>query len=249
MKVASVCWCAVFMASCAWSQQAAPDNLDETLKRLGDSAKELQHSLPSFTCEETGLSEWHFRGRTGDHDIFTATLRAKRTSEGTLSESYQLTHLNGRPFSSGEFTFPYYVSGGFERAMRYFLPEQQVCYRYSLSNNRLTFEPAPDVATHAECVNSGLQGMALLDENGDILHLERRVPQQAAKQFNLAPFASIDFAPVVLNGKTFRLSSHMSSEMIQGEFVMHFEATYSDCRLFTATVKIVPANEVDPARQ
>jgi len=217
------------------------------LKHLSKTAEALQHSLPTFTCQETGISEWHSANRLGDHDDFSATLRAKRSPDGTLSESYELTRLNGRPFSSREFTFPYYVSGGFDRAMRYFLPEQQVCYRYSLSGNRLSFESLPDTSEHPQCHDAELQGMALLDANGDILHLERTVSQQAARRLNLAPFASIDFAPVVLDERIFRLSSHMISDLAEGHFKMHFDVTYSDCRLFTATVKIGPATEVSPA--
>ena len=235
------------MALCGFAQQDASSDLGPVLKHLGTTAQALQRSLPSFTCQETGVSGWRSLSKAGDHDDFSATLRAKRNSEGTFSESYELTRLNGRPFSSHEFTFPYYVSGGFDRAMRYFLPEQQVCYRYSLSGNRLSFESVPDSMGHPQCSDSGLHGMAILDAEGDAVHLERRVSQQSARLLNLAPSAAIDFSPVILDGKTFWLSSHMVSDMLQGNFAMHFDVTYSDCRLFTATVKIGPATQVSPS--
>jgi hypothetical protein len=225
--------------------QESPE-LAQELVRLGAAAEALEHALPSFTCQQTAMSEYVLNGKAKEHDEFTATMRAKRAPDGTLAETFEVTRLNGRPFSGTSFQFPFYVSGGFERAMRYFTPEKQACYRYTLSPGRIDFETAADVAAHPQCADEGLKGFALLGADGNVTHLERTVTSKAEKERGLAPFASIDFGAVELNGKTFRLSRHVFSESVQGRFVLRFETTYSECRLFTVTVKIGPEIEAAP---
>ena len=221
--------------------------LTQELERLGAAAEALEHALPSFTCQQTAMSEYLLNGKPKEHDEFTATTRSKRAPNGTLAETFEVTRLNGRPFNGTSFQFPFYVSGGFDRAMRYFTPEKQACYRYTLSPGRIDLETAPDVAAHPQCADEGLKGFALLDADGNVSHLERTVTSKAEKDRGLAPFASIDFGAVELNGKTFRLSRHVFSESVQGRFVLRFETTYSECRLFSVTVKIGPEIEAAPA--
>jgi len=220
--------------------------LAQELERLGAAAESLEHALPSFTCQQTAMSEYVVKGKAKEHDEFTATMRAKSASDGTLAETFEVTRLNGRPFSGNSFRFPFYVSGGFDRAMRYFTPEKQACYRYTLSPGRIDFETAADVAAHTQCTDEGLHGFALLDADGNVSHLERTVTSKAEKERGLAPFASIDFGTVELDGKTFRLSRHLFSESVQGRFALRFETTYSECRRFTVTVKIGPPIEAQP---
>jgi hypothetical protein len=221
--------------------------LKQELGRLGAAAVELEHSLPSLTCQETGKSEFLVGGKTKKRDEFTATLRAKRDSDGALDETFEVTKLNGKSSTRRDFRFPFYVSGGFDRAMRYFAPMQQACYRYSLGPGRIDFVTAADVALHPQCVDEGMRGFALLDAQGNVLHVERTVSSKEAQERGIAPFASIDFGDVELNGTMFRLSRHMLSQSTQGRFGLRFDATYSDCRMFTATVKIGPVIELEPA--
>jgi hypothetical protein len=240
--------CSAFLVySRAASPQNVPDlSLQQELERLGAAADALEHTLPSFSCRETGSSDWVVNGKVKRHYSFTSTLRARRTADGQLAESSEPLTLNGKPFSGSDFNVPFYVTGGFDRAMRYFVPSRQACYRYSISPGRIDFETAPDVAKHEQCTNEGLRGFALLDADGNVLHLERHVSEKAAQNFSLAPFASIDFAAVDLNGRTFRLSRHMLSELPEGHNTARFDVTYSDCRLYTATVTIHPATEGKP---
>jgi len=220
--------------------------LRNELERLGAAAESLDHALPSFTCQETGVSQFLNGGKAKERDEFTATLRAKRAEDGALAETFEVTKLNGRPYTGRDFRFPFYVSGGFNRAMRYFAPTQQACYRYSLSPGRIDFETAADVASHPQCVDEGMHGFALLDAEGDVTHLERTVTSKEARERGIAPFASIDFGAVELNGKSLRLSRHMLSQSTQGRYGLRFDAAYSDCELFSVTVKIGPATEAEP---
>jgi hypothetical protein len=234
-------------------------SLEQTLDRLQEQAVELGRELPSFTCDETVVSEELHGGRVRRRVDFTATLRLKRTGSGALAESYQYTSRNGTPFTGGGFSYPIYVEGGFDKAMGYFTADARSCYRYWLAGDtlggvggrgagRIDFASGPAAAERTGC-ETGLQGFALFDAEGHITHLERRVDPVAGKDRRLVPFAAIDFAAVELNGRSYRLSHRMVAETPRdrsGKTVDRFEATYSGCRLYTATVTLGPASEVPP---
>jgi hypothetical protein len=241
----ALCLCSVaFLRSSATAQQDVP--LQQELQRLGAAATALDHTLPSFTCEEAVLSQRLHGKKLQQQTSFTATIRARRSADGTLDESYALTTLNGNPFTGGGFSLPVYVRGGFDRAMLYFLPSLQACYRYRLSPGRIAFETAPDAASNATCKNQGMRGFALLDAAGNVTHLERRVSPKATVELHLANFAAFDFASVDLDGHTFRLSHHLLAEIQRGRTTGRFDATYTHCHLYTATVTLGPATELPP---
>jgi hypothetical protein len=169
-------------------------------------------------------------------------MRAVRTPGGRLHESFTLTTVNGKPFSGKDPRLPYYTAGGFDSAMVYFMPAHRACFHYTLSDGRIDFETAADVESLPQCRNDTVHGFALIDVDGNVTHMERTVSAEATRDFHLVPFAAIDFAPVELNGQVFRLSSHMVSAFPEGRF----EATYSDCKLFSVSVTIGPATPVDP---
>jgi hypothetical protein len=231
---------------CAASLHAQQNDLATVLARLGEQAERIEQSLPSFACQQSAASDEVRKGKVQRHVEFTANLRVVRDGVGVLTESAEFLTVNGQPFTTQGFSMPAYSQGGFRQAMTYFLPDQQACYRYTLSPGRLEFEGAPGSATRSGCRSAGTRGFALLDANGDITHLERRANVQGVIAYHLVPFAAVDLVPVVLKGETFRLSSHLVSERQNGPFVDRFETTYSHCRLFAATVTIGPASETTP---
>ena len=234
-------------AAVSRGQQGGADTvLQQELQRLGVVAQALDHSLPSLTCQENAISERIVRGKVKQHVAFTASMRAERTPGGPLHETFLVTTLDGKPWEGKSAQFPYYTSGGFDSAMVYFIPAHQACYRFSLADGRIDFETAADATTHPQCRNDGLKGFALLDADGNVIHIERTVSADATRGFRLVPFAAIDFAPVELNGEVFRLSSHLVTEFPEGDSKGRFEATYSGCKLFSVSVKIGPPTPVDP---
>jgi len=85
----------------------------------------------------------------------------------------------------------------------------------------------------------------LLNSNGDISHLETRIPEELARQRNLVSSGSIDLSRVELGDKSFLLSTHVVADMRMSTY--HWEATYTECKLFSVNVTIGPATGVDPA--
>jgi hypothetical protein len=235
---------ALLISSLAAAQQPTPPSpeLTQDLQHLGAAAAALSHSLPSFTCRETVVSQRLHGKRIEQQANFIASLRVNRAADGSLSESYTPLTLNGQPFTGNSFTIPAYVGGGFDRAMLYFSPTLQPCFHYQLSPHRIDFQSAPGPT----CKNAGMHGFAFLDTDGNVTHLERTVPPGTARYRGLADFAAFDFADVNLNGHTYRLSRHLLAKIKEGRTTGRFEATYTDCHLFSATVTIGPSTAIPP---
>ena len=227
------------LATASVHGQQTPE-LQHVLAKLGDAAVELERSLPSFTCEESVVSQEVREGKVRRSVAFTATMRARREPDGRLAESFQIATLDGKPFTDGRVKAPVMVSGGFGEALRYFHPEQQRCYAFELSPGRIDFKTIADGLAHG-CHETGMVGFARLDQEGNVTYLERTIPADSAKPTHLATYASVTFAPVTMGEKTYRLSRKMIAEMPEGKSVGRFDATYANCRLFKATVTIGPA--------
>jgi hypothetical protein len=228
---------------------AQQPTLETLLARLGEQAAAFDRSLPNFSCLQTASSDELLPGKKNEpprvlrHVTFTANLRVRRGADGQLTEAAEFLTVNGQPFTGGGFTMPAYAQGGFRQALAYFLPGQQACYRYTLSTDRIDFEGGPDAAKLPGCRSVGVRGFVTLDPTGNILHLERRVTAQGTALYALIPFAQVDLAPVTLNDVTYQLSSHMVSERPNGKFLDRFESTYTNCKLFTASVTLGPASD------
>lgn len=215
----------------------------QLLTHLGRQADELQHKLPNFSCDESVVSEIVEHGKVRHHTTFTTTIRAQRNAKGILEE-----HLGDQTYTVNIFSAlvhhipssPLFVSGGFSQALDYFSTADQACYDYRFSPGRVDFTSLP--TPPSACRSSGTQGFALLDADSNVTHLERTVQHDLAVARNQAQFAAVDFAPVELDGQTFRLSHHVVAEMPDDKGnLRRFTAEFSKCKLFTATVTIKPA--------
>ena len=238
--------CAISLSGSLSAQQASDQALRQELQLLGEAATTLEHALPGFTCQEKALSQKLRGKKVLQGTQFVATLRAQRTANGSLDESISITSVNGQPFTNGHFHMPLFVRGGFDQMMRYFAPDNQACYSYTLVPGRINFQSLPGADPHL-CKDSGTTGFALLDTASNATRIERRVDPAMAKAHHAADYAADDIAPIELNGHTYRLAHHLYAEMPVGNHVGAFTADYTACKLFTATVTISPATPVDGA--
>ncbi len=241
-----VVWVCGAVARGAWAQQAtatvsAPVPREE-MQRLGASANALMSSMPSFTCDETAVSEVVHDGKVGRTVKMAGMVRAIREPNGDLVEKNEYKH---------QWIFlvvpkmpPLFVSGGFATALGYFLPSVQACFRYTMGAGRIDFVARPVGMAPPNCTERGLKGFALLDAAGNVRHIERTLPPEVAKPLKLATFASIDLAPVELDGRAYQLSDHIIAEMPLSGAMGRFEATYTSCHKFAATVTLGASSEV-----
>jgi hypothetical protein len=220
-----------------------PPALQQALQRLGSEADQLIQSTPSFTCDETATSQAIRDQKVLRTVSLSGTVRTLRKPDGRMVETYDYKREHIL-FFLPKFP-PLLVSGGFDTALSYFLPSAQACYRYSLSPGRIDFETRTGQVSGHICTEQGLKGFALLNPAGDITHIERTIPPAIAKPLKDVPFAAVDIAPVTLNGRTYPLSRHMvATQPMEDGATGHFEATYTNCHLFTSTVTIGPSTEI-----
>ncbi|MGA7157389.1 MAG: hypothetical protein WBY53_11100 [Acidobacteriaceae bacterium] len=237
---------AILLLAASLSAQQVPKPitlppLQAELLHLGAAAEAQILSLPNFTCEETATSQLIRNQKIRTNITVQGTVRVVRKPNGVFDETYAYK----RPFHLLIIPrfLPYYVRGGFDSALTYFLPSAQPCYRYTLTPGRIDFATRTSPVSGHICTERGLTGYALLNPAGDVTHIQRTLPNDVAKPFKLASFASIDLAPVTLNGRTYLLSQHIIATEPLGNAEGHFEATYSNCKLFTSTVTIGPSSE------
>jgi len=224
-----------------YSAGYAPE-LKQTLQRIGAAANALIQSIPSFTCDEVATSQAIRDHKTLRSVSLSGTIRTIRNPDGRMVETYDYKREHIL-FFIPKFP-PLFVRGGFDSALVYFLPAAQDCYRYSLSAGRIDFETRTGPVSGHLCQEQGLKGFALLSADGNITHIERTIPPNVATPLNLSTFAAVDLTPVSLNGRIYQLSHHMVATQPLDKAMGHFEATYTNCHLFTATVTLGPATEV-----
>jgi hypothetical protein len=258
-KCALCLYSIAFIPPCAAAQQTPPvaqtatysagytPELKQALQRIGAIASDLLQSMPSFTCDKAATSQAIRDGKVIRTVQANGTVRALRDRNGSLNETYTYKRSFHLLFIPSKFSL--FVGGGFDSALFYFLPVAQPCYRYTLSPGRIDFETRTGPVPGHICQEQGLKGFALLSADGNITHIERTIPQDVAKPLKLTPFAAIDLVPIILNGRTYQLSHHMVAEMPldTDKVTGRFEATYTNCHLFTATVTLGPATEIPPA--
>jgi hypothetical protein len=242
-NLALACGCFLFTPSNAAAQQGSLE-LQHDLQHIASEANDLYHSLPSFTCEENAVSQAIRNNKVRRNVQLSGSLRMTRDSTGKLSETY--TFKRDRLLFFIPSSLPIYVSGGFDSALSYFSASAQACYRFSLSAGRIDFETRTDPISAHACKERGLRGYVLLNANGNVSHIERTIPADVASPLKVATFAAVDLAPVDLNGHTYQLSRHIVAEMPIIGATGHFEATYTNCHLFTATVTIGPSTQIPP---
>lgn len=234
--------CAVALCSHAHAQQPSAD-LTTLLTRLGEQATALERKLPSFSCSESIVSQVRFHGLLERNVKLSGTLRMVRDASGNLNETFTRTSHHFFPGSADP---PFNVQGGFDKPLSYFLPSLQTCYTYSLTPGRIDFVGRTDDARPPFCVQTGVKGFALLDAVGNVTHIERQLPLAVSIATHIVYYAAVDLVPTELNGQTYQLSHHMVAERPVGDAIYHFESTYSNYRLFTATVTIGPATAIPP---
>jgi hypothetical protein len=220
---------------------SAPGDLHVELKRLAATAQSLQEDLPSFACEEKGLSQAIKKGKVKEHAEFVAEVRVQRSDAGRLVEHLDVTQVNGKPYSGRGFDPPFMVRGGFGESLFFFLPVTQTCFHYAMAGNRLDFDSPAGTFERRECGETGApRGFVLLDGAGNVTHLERQVPAEFAQQVHVVDFTAIDFTPVELGGTVYPLTSKMVAEVPKDGRTLHFEATFTGCHLFRATSRVLP---------
>jgi hypothetical protein len=239
----------------AQTQQSNPA-LEQLLSRIGTNTEQYKASVPSFLCDEHIVSQELHEGalmhETSVDALFRVTRPTSQTS--TLDESREVKSIDGKPSSNKKINMPISFSGGFSGALAKFLSaDRRQCFDYQpdLSHAALpgaeafifTAREAALKGPACAGIQSGTTGKFVVDSaTAQVTHIERTVPYPVGKDQNVFGTASVDFAPVILNGSTFWLPSTVSASTSETPktHAFRFTAHYSNYHRFAASSTILP---------
>jgi hypothetical protein len=208
------------------------------------------------------------------HDQETVTdsvFRLKRVVNAdhttTLEESREVKTVNGRPATTQEIGGPSIVRGAFEGGLAVVSLSQQSCMNYTLERAKRNDAKAPIVIRFVSVLTSENKGGCLLQENGrgqvyidratmQITRMELTTPHHTIIPGDEMGYGaivgewalSVDYAPVVLDGKSFWMPATITSRTASGRGTFHpivwtFKASYRNFHKLEVRSRIVPFGE------
>jgi len=195
-----------------------------------------------------------------------------------LEESHEVKMVNGRPATGESVGGPAYLRGAFSSGLTMVSANKQACMRYTLKTTGkskpsdpivIQFASLPERKRPDDCgIQEDVSGRVQIDlETMQVTRLEFTVPRHLVgstvipisrvySELGLAAepivgrwSVTVEYAPVVLGGKSFWLPTKISDNIV-GSSVRErwtYDATYSNYHKLEVTSRIVPGSEA-PAR-
>jgi hypothetical protein len=203
-----------------------------------------------------------------------SVFRLKRTPNPdhttSLVESREIMTVNGHPAKSQEMDGPSIVHGAFEGGLAVVSLSQQSCMNYTLERINRNNTKAPIIVRFASVLTPENTGGCLLQENGrgqvfidpatmQTTRMELTTPRHTIipGETYTAPIVgewvlSVDYAAVVLDGRSFWMPATITSRATSGRGSFHpivwtFKATYRNFHKLEVTSRILPGSEA-PAK-
>lgn len=242
----------------AHAQQPAA-TLDQILARIEANTEQYKASVPSFLCDEHIVSQEIHNGKLRRETTVDALFRVTRATSqtGVLSESREVKAIDGKPSSSSSrLKMPITFTGGFSGALAKFLSaDHHECFDYAPDPAASTpkggtaafiFTAREAAAKAPACasIQPGTTGKFVIDSaTTQVTHIERTVPYPIGKDRDVLGTAAVDFAPVILSGRSFWLPFMVSASTSETPKTnaFRFTAHYSNYHRFAATSTILPA--------
>jgi hypothetical protein len=221
------------------AQRPVDAALDAKLRELAVEAARLEDSLPAFSCTEelTSQAIASKGGKVKMQTQATGEVRVVAAANGKMEDMFTATTMNGKPVGRAPLRVPFFVTGGFRHALSMFRAKEQVCYDFRMEGERIEF--ASKAQTPRGCEDKvGTTGFAQLDTSGAVAHIELNVPVDIARRREVVPSGAVDLSPVTLGDERYLLSTHVVALQPDGKTTYRFEAEYSACRKFHATVTL-----------
>jgi hypothetical protein len=212
-----------------------------------------------------------YAGNRSQNTVTDSTFRVKRatSSDGkvTLTESRDIKAVNGHAAQGEEISGPAIFSGALSGGSVLVSLGQTACMRYTLrpikpedSRQPIVVEftslPAKERAANCVLAEDGSGHASIDPATMQVTHLEFKVPNHTifaggknAEGRDAPPIkgmwvASINYASVVLEGKTFWMPTSIDAKMTggRGPTVWSFNAQYSNYHKLEVTSRILPAD-------
>jgi hypothetical protein len=254
---------AMLLTSAIAQAQRPTPSLDQLLTQVQANTSQFAASVPSFSCDESLLSQESHNGKSSHETRLEASFRVSRsaTPPAGLSEFREIKSIDGKPAGAEKPNLPLSINGAFSGELNRFLSaDSQRCLDFTLEDTAydspisITFTPRQaDFREAAEpgctLVNRSTTGKALIDRNSlQVIHLERNTPQPVAGDPNPVSFLAVDFTSVELNGKSWWLPSAIvaaTQDVRHGRSFL-FSAHYTNYHHYSVSSTILPAGDSQP---
>lgn len=255
------------LSSTLYAQRVKTPTLEEILERLEVNLNHYDTSVPSLFCDEHVVSRVEPDVRNPE-TITDSVFRLKRTPNSdhttTLVESREVKNVNNKPATSQDIDGPTLLSGAFEGGLAVVTLNQTACMNYALQRINRNRPAEAYIVRFATVLTPQNTARCLLQENSkgrvfidpasmQITHLEIATPRHIVILGNSSSVIgkrdlTVDYAPVLLGGKTFWMPSAITMRIISGSGTFHpivwsFGATYRNYHKLEVTSRIVPGSE------
>jgi hypothetical protein len=251
------------------AQRAKTPTLDEMLQRIEANLNDYDRGVPSFFCDEQVLSQVE-PGLRNQNTVTDSVFRLKRTANPdhttTLVESREIKSVDGKPATKQDMDGPALLSGAFEGGLAVVSLNQTACMNYALARSHRNRSSEPYMIRFATVLTPRNSAECLLQENSkghvvidpasmQITHLELTTPRHTIIPGNAytSPVVgrrvvTVDYAPVLLGGKTFWMPSTITMRATSGSEAFHttvwsYRATYANYHKLEVTSRILPGSE------
>ena len=251
--------CTLLAGTLVSAQAQQPLSLDQLLSQIEVNTERYSATVPSFVCNEHILSQEVHEGKSKRETTVDAVFSVTRSTAkaNTLEESREIKLIDGRPAAGKKMTMPLSFSGGFSGALNKFLSsDHRSCFEYAADASTqppkgtaaFTFVAKPAAAKDTSCasIKPGTMGKFTVDTTSmQVTHIERTVQNPVGKDQTVLGTAAVDYAPVVLNGKSFWLPTTITAFTTETSKTnsVRFAARYNDYHRFAATATILPADK------
>ena len=246
----------------SWSAYA--QSLDDVLGAVSDQVQEFKDLLPDFVCNERVTSSEFDSGKLRKEktvdSIFTGVQQSneQNTLRFAFAESREVLAIDGKPVRKGTPfpKLPYRFAGGYSSLLlTTFAPENLQYHNYSIADRHRSGRTEALLVRFAtkegqQKLRAGFQGKQLVEKDVGAAWIDMssfHVIRLLRQSLNLPPvfsrsIATVDYGPVTIDDREFWMPLKIRSEVNErssGASVIYV-AEYSDCRRFTADIKILP---------
>jgi hypothetical protein len=236
------------------AQQPEDPPFQELLTHLQANLTTYIQTVPSFFCDEHVDSVMEQPGGGKVTTTTDSVFRLKRTGEGNstqLAESREVKTVNKKAAHGEDITGPAIFRGAFSHGAAVVSLELQSCFDYEHAPSVkidgvnaivLKYTALPDAALNRNCPKI-LEGRAYIDPRDlHLLRVEARIPNHQITRGVLGLWTwSIDYAPVVFDGKIFWMPKTIESRAVPNDHLTawSFVAKYSKYHKLTVTSHII----------
>ena len=256
---------ALLMVPALAAKQKHAFELEGILRGLEENLQRYDREIPSFFCDEHSVSEMT-PGTRWDRKEADSIFRLERepSADGSMSlaESREVKMVDGRPSSSAGWDAPATIEGAFEGGLAVVSMSQQACMEYQLEHEEhgqfvVSFRTRDENLKNDACLlHERARGRAVIDPASlQVTHLELTMPQHRVPNSGRSQWYSptvkgewvitVDYAPVILDGRSFWMPSSVRSRVTGEPNTFHsktwtFQASYRNFHKLEVASRIVP---------